>query len=269
MMIREPVVAGQFYPASASTLEAEIRGFVDETAPKQDAIGVVSPHAGYIYSGPVAGATLSRIKFKDTFILLGPSHTGSGSPFGIMTEGSWRTPLGSVEVDSALAKNILAGSRHLEEDVVSHLYEHSLEVQVPILQYLGKAFRIVPIVLAPAPIAVYKEIGRAVSAAIREAKAEAVILASSDMTHYESQQSAASKDKAAIETILALDEDELVKRVEELNITMCGYAPTVALITAAKDLGARRAELVKYQTSGDVTGDYRRVVGYAGIIIAG
>lgn len=266
-MIREPVVAGQFYPASPATLRAQIGEFVDGRASKEDAIGVVSPHAGYMYSGPVAGATLSRIKFKDTFVIMGPSHTGNGSPFGIVTEGSWRTPLGSVDIDSGLATEILAGSSYLEDDVVSHLHEHSLEVQIPILQYLGDGFKIVPIVLSPAPLQVYRDIGRAVSTAIRESGAQVVMVASSDMTHYEPQETAERKDKAAIEAILDLNDEELVRRVTELNITMCGYAPTAVLIAAAVELGATRAELVKYQTSGEATGDYRRVVGYAGIII--
>jgi len=266
-MIREPIVAGRFYPSSPSSLQEQIRGFVDENAPKADVIGAVSPHAGYVYSGSVAGAVISRVKFKDTFIIMGPSHTGEGRPFSIMTEGSWKTPLGKVEIDSKLGKQILKGSRHLEEDHIAHLYEHSIEVQIPFLQYLKRDVKIVPIVLSLAPAAVYKEIGKELARAITEAKAETVIIASSDMTHYESQDSARRKDSRAIDAILALNEDELMREIRELNITMCGYAPTVALITAARDLGAKRAELVKYQTSGDVTGDYGSVVGYAGIIV--
>jgi AmmeMemoRadiSam system protein B len=184
-----------------------------------------------------------------------------------MTEGAWKTPLGSVEIDSKLGKQILAESQNLEEDQVAHLYEHSVEVQIPFLQYLKQDFKIVPIVFSYGPRAVYKEIGRAIGKAIKDLKAETVIIASSDMTHYESQESAKRKDTQAINAILELNEDELLNRIEKLNISMCGYAPTVSLISAAKELGARRAELVKYQTSGDVTGDYSGVVGYAGIIV--
>lgn len=267
-MIREPIVAGHFYPASPSSLQAQIKGFVDEKAPKEEVVGLVSPHAGYIYSGSVAGAVISRIQFKDTFIILGPSHTGNGKPFSIITEGSWQTPLGEVRIDSQLGEGILARSRHLEEDPVAHLYEHSIEVQIPFLQYFKRDAKIVPIVLSQASAATYKEIGKEIAGAIEELGAETVIIASSDMTHYESQKSASIKDNAAIEAILKLDEDELMRRIRQMNITMCGYAPTVALISAAKELGAKRAELIRYQTSGDVTGDYTSVVGYAGIIIA-
>jgi AmmeMemoRadiSam system protein B len=263
-MIREPVVAGQFYPASASELKAMIEGIV-----RPEVIGLISPHAGYIYSGPVAGAVISRIKFKDSFIIMGPNHTGSGKPLSIMTEGVWKTPLGEVEIDSELGKQILANSKHLQEDNIAHLYEHSIEVQLPFLQYFKPDFKLVPIVLAHASGAAYKEIGKALAKAIKKTGKKVVIMASSDMTHYEPQESAQIKDAQAIEAILGLNEDELLKRIDELNISMCGFAPAVSLIVAAKELGATGTELVKYQTSGDVTGDYSSVVGYAGIIIKG
>jgi len=266
---RKPIVAGQFYPASAPELKRMIKGMVEERAKKQDAIGVISPHAGYIYSGPVAGAVISRIRFKDTFIIMGPNHSGRGKPFSIMTEGRWQTPLGEVEIDSEMGKRILAHSKYLEEDMEAHLHEHSIEVQLPFLQYFKTDFKLVPIVLAHAGAAIYKEIGRALAKAVKESGNKAVIIASSDMTHYEAQASAQKKDTQAIEAVLALDEDELLKRVAELDISMCGYAPAVSLIVAAKELGAKGAELVKYQTSGDTSGDYSSVVGYAGIIIKG
>ncbi|MBE9512859.1 MAG: MEMO1 family protein, partial [Chloroflexi bacterium] len=268
-MIRHPVVAGQFYPAQADQLKEMIGGLVDETAEKEDVIGLVSPHAGYIYSGPVAGAVISRIKFKDTFIIIGPSHTGMGKPLSIMTEGTWETPLGQIEIDSALAKQILTTSQHLEEDSKAHEFEHSIEVQIPFLQYFKKDIRLVPITLSYYDDATYKEIGKEIAQAVKDLNREVVIIASSDMTHYEPQGSAQEKDTKAIEAILELNEDELLKRVNDLDISMCGYAPTVALIVAAKELGATRAELVKYQTSGDITGDYSAVVGYAGIILKG
>lgn len=263
-MIRNPIVAGQFYPASASELKAMIEGMV-----KEEVIGLILPHAGYIYSGPVTAAVISRIKFKNTFIIMGPNHTGSGKPLSIMTEGVWKTPLGEVEIDSKLAKKILATSKHLQEDKTAHLYEHSIEVQLPFLQYFKPNFKLVPIVLAHASGDVYKEIGKEIAKAVKKLGRKVVIIASSDMTHYEPQESAQKKDVQAIEAILNLNEDELLKRVDELNITMCGYAPAVSLIVAAKELGATGTELVKYQTSGDVTGDYSAVVGYAGIIIKG
>ena len=267
-MIRQPVVAGQFYPGSASQLEAMIETLVDEKAEKREVIGLVSPHAGYVYSGPVAGAVISRIKFKDTFIIIGPNHSGMGKPLSIMTRGKWKTPLGEVEIDSELGRQILATSSHLQEDAIAHQYEHSIEVQIPFLQYFRSDFRIVPIILGYAGGDTCKEIGREIAKAVRELNREVVIIASSDMTHYEPQESAQEKDTQAIDAILDLDEDELLRRVEELDISMCGYAPTASLISAAKELGAKSAELVKYQTSGDTTGDYSAVVGYAGIIIS-
>jgi len=266
-MVRNPVVAGQFYPASPSQLKAMIEGFIDGNAVKEEAIGVVSPHAGYIYSGPVAGAVISRIKVKDTFIIIGPNHTGRGKPFSIMTQGTWKTPLGEVEIDSELAKQILAGSSHLVEDSAAHLYEHSIEVQLPFLQYFKPDIKLVPIILSHGTAVTFKEIGKEIARAIKESNKEVVIMASSDMTHYEPHESAKAKDAQAIEAMLDLNEDELFRRVEELNISMCGYAPAVSLISAAKELGATDAELVRYQTSGDVSGDYSAVVGYAGIII--
>jgi len=185
-----------------------------------------------------------------------------------LTAGAWRTPLGEVEIDSELGKRILDGSSHLQEDALAHQYEHSIEVQIPFLQYFRSDVRIVPIVLGHASGDIYKEIGKELARVIRESKRDVVIMASSDMTHYEPQELAKQKDNAAIKAMLDLDEDELLKRVEEMNISMCGYAPVAALIAAAKELGAKSAELVKYQTSGDTTGDYTSVVGYAGIIFS-
>jgi len=266
-MIRNPVVAGQFYPASPSRLKAMLEEMVNDKAVKEDIIGLVSPHAGYMYSGPVAGAVMSKVKFKGTAIIMGPSHTGRGKPLSIMTQGAWRMPLGEVEIDSELGEKILSISRYLKEDTLAHEYEHSIEVQLPFLQHFKPDIKIVPIILAYASGDIYKEIGKEIAQAVRGLNREVVIIASSDMTHYEPQESAFRKDNEAIAAILALNEDELLKRVSELDITMCGYAPTVSLISAAKELGATEAELVRYQTSGDTTGDYSSVVGYAGIII--
>lgn len=266
-MIRNPAVAGQFYPGAPGPLCSMIKGMVDEKAIREAIIGLVSPHAGYIYSGPVAGATISRIKFRDTFIIIGPNHTGKGKPLSIMTEGTWKTPLGDIEIDTGLGKKILAVSRHLEEDSLAHQYEHSIEVQLPFLQYFKPDIKLVPIILGNVNGSIYKEIGREIARAIKELNKEVIIIASSDMTHYEPQESARRKDNRAIEAIIALNEDTLLRRVSELDISMCGFAPVVSLLSAAKQLGTSRAELVKYQTSGDTTGDYSSVVGYAGIII--
>lgn len=266
-MVRQPVVAGQFYPGTESGLRAMISRLVEKGVEREEVLGVVMPHAGYIYSGYVAGAVVSRIKLKDVFVIMGPNHTGMGRAFAIMTEGTWRTPLGDVEVDSGLARMVLAESKHLEDDDAAHLFEHSIEVQLPFLQYFLPEVRIVPIVLSHAKLGVYREIGGAVARAVKEYGNQVMLLASSDMTHYEPHESAKTKDEKAIEAILKLDEEELVRLVAELDISMCGYAPVACLIAACKELGAKSAALVKYQTSGDTSGDYRSVVGYAGIIV--
>jgi len=268
-MIREAIVAGRFYPDSPVELREMIAAMVDDKAIREEIIGLVSPHAGYIYSGPVAGATISRVRFKDTFVIIGFNHRGRGQRFSIMTEGIWKTPLGETEIDSELSKQILNNSCYLQEDDSAFNHdEHSIEVQLPFLQYFKPDVKIVPVVIAPYTGSVfYKEIGTAIAMAVRDLKREVVIIASSDMTHFEPQASAQEKDNQAIDAMLALDADKLIEKVEQINISMCGYAPVVSLITAAKALGAKKAELVKYQTSGDSTGDYREVVGYAGIII--
>jgi AmmeMemoRadiSam system protein B len=268
-MIRKPVVAGQFYPSSPSELKAMIKNMVNEDVDKEDVIGLVSPHAGYIYSGGVAGATICRVKLKDTVIIMGPNHTGMGKPLSIMTEGSWLTPLGEVEIDRELAEKLLADSEYLEADEQAYLFEHSIEVQLPFLQYFKPDFKLVPIIFGLRDGAVLPKVGQEIAKAVKALGRQVVIIASSDMSHYEPQASAQKKDKKAIEAMLALNEDELLKRVAEFNITMCGYAPAVSLISAAKELGASGAELVRYQTSGDVSGDFSSVVGYAGIIIKG
>jgi AmmeMemoRadiSam system protein B len=268
-MIRQPFAAGRFYPGSAEEIREMMAVLVDKTAPKEAAIGLLMPHAGYPYSGAVAGATISRVKLGETFIIMGPSHTGLGQPFSIMTEGVWQTPLGEVEIDAALGKELIAKSDYLREDAGAHLQEHAIEVQLPFLQYLKPDIKIVPVILAYAHAEDYKQIGRDIATAIKQSKGEVVIIASGDMTHYEPQETAEEKDNQAIEAMLKLDEDELTRRYQELDISMCAYGPAVCLIVAARELGASGAELVKYQTSGDTTGDYSSVVGYAGIIIKG
>jgi AmmeMemoRadiSam system protein B/AmmeMemoRadiSam system protein A len=265
-MQRNPYVAGYFYPAAASELRTMIAKFMDKDASKEEVVGLLVPHAGYQYSGPVTGATVSRIKFKDTFIIMGPTHSGMGRPFSVMAAGTWTTPLGEVEVDEELAGRLVGISRHLEDDYRAHQEEHAVEVQIPFLQYFKPDIRIVPIILASAPIGIYKDIGRDIARVIKEVKREVVIMASGDMTHYEPQSTAKEKDMKAVEAMVDLDEDELTRRYRRLSISMCAYGPVACLIAAAKRLGANSAELVKYQTSGDTTGDYDAVVGYAGVI---
>ena len=267
MATRQSVVAGRFYPGSAAQLRQTIERLVDPQAAPEDIVGALVPHAGYEYSGAVAGATISRIAFKETFVVIGPSHTGRGQPFSVFADGGWRTPLGEVAVDGELARRAVALSRYLEEDEVAHLQEHSVEVQLPFLQYFKPDVRIVPVVLASAEVEVYREIGRAIAGAVKETGREVVLLASGDLTHYESQASAEKKDRAGIEAILAFDEELLLRRVRDMDISMCAYAPAATMIAACRELGGGRPELVDYRTSGDATGDYTAVVGYAGIVI--
>jgi AmmeMemoRadiSam system protein B len=266
-MNRKAAVAGTFYPGSAPALEKLIAGMVNDAAPKTEAVGVVSPHAGYTYSGPVAGATISRIKFEDSFVILGPNHTGMGAPFSLWSGDAWETPLGSVAVDYDLRQKLLADTRYFTADTGAHFREHSIEVQLPFLQHFKKDVKIVPIVLGGGTPRDYDAMGREIARAILSSGRRAVVLASSDMTHYEPQASAERKDNLAIQAILKLDAKSLFDRVTEYNISMCGYAPALVMLAAARALGATSGELVRYQTSGDTSGDFNSVVGYAGIII--
>lgn len=266
-MLRKPAVAGQFYPGTATLLKKQLAKFIDQKVTREDVIGLVSPHAGYIYSGQVAGETFSKVNLTDTVIIIGPNHSGLGEAFSIVTEGIWQTPLGEVKINSGLAKSILNKSKNLSVDLTAHIYEHSLEVQLPFLQYIKSDVEIVPIVLSPGKTEIYKEIAQAIASTLKEIKNKVLIVASSDMTHYESHQDATSKDKQAIEAITELDEEKLITRINKLDISMCGYAPVSVLICASKELGAKEGTLIKYQTSGEATADYSSVVGYAGILI--
>lgn len=268
-IIREPVVSGRFYPDSALELKRQIESFMPASVQKTDVLGCILPHAGYIYSGRVAVETVSGINIKDTVILFGPSHTGMGAEFSIMTDGAWRTPLGDVLIDRDLAQALLKDSKYLKDDAVAHLSEHSLEVEIPILQYFRPGFKIVPVSLRSNDSSVLKEIGFGIGSLLRkmDLAGSVLLIASSDMTHYEPHEQARHKDSEAIKAILGLDEDGLVRKVESLQISMCGEAPVVALLCAVKAMGAKSAKLMKYQTSGEISGDYDSVVGYAGITI--
>ena len=267
-MKRLPSVAGQFYPETGAALKSEIAGLLlAKDKPKEKAIGILVPHAGYMYSGHVAASVYSCIEIPDTVIILGPNHTGMGETFSLFKEGSWHTPLGDVDIDENIAGAILAKCKYVKEDTKAHLFEHSLEVQLPFLQYLKKDVMIVPMVLSAYNMEAYQDLAAAIVSAIKQTHKSALIVASSDMTHYEIQEIAEKKDKVAIEAILKLSETQLISSIEQLSISMCGYIPAVVMLIAAKALGAKSARLVKYQTSGDATGDYEAVVGYAGVTI--
>ncbi len=267
-MLRNPAVSGHFYKGSPEGLRKQVGEFIYPDTNPVKAIGVLVPHAGLVYSGAVAGAVYSRLILPETFILIGPNHTGIGAPVSVFTEGVWAMPNGSVSIDSELARTITEKSRYASEDYSAHEGEHSLEVQIPFLQYFRKEFNIVPLTMMSTALEVCREVGVAISQAIKETGKDVLIIASSDMTHYESGISAREKDQKAIEKILALDPSGLHHTVKEYQITMCGFAPAVTMLYAAIELGSTKASLLKYMNSGDVSGDYDQVVGYAGIIIS-
>lgn len=285
-MRRHPAVAGQFYKGAPESLGKQVREFIEPGAARTKALGIMSPHAGLIYSGAVAGAVYSRIELPDTFVLLGPNHTGLGAPVSLMASGQWETPLGLVEIDEGLAATILSKSPRIQEDSLAHLREHSLEVQLPFIQHFKKEFKIVPIQMLDTRLETCREVGRAIGEAIaecgmRNTECEVednselrtphselpLIIASSDMSHYERADIAKEKDFKAIQRLLDLDPEGLYRVVKEHGITMCGFGPAVAMLIACRHLGATRAELIKYANSGEVSGDYDQVVGYAGIVI--
>jgi len=263
-MIRQPVCAGTWYP----TRKEEIEKFLDLSAKKNEAISCVCPHAGWMYSGKVAGAVYSRLVSYQTYILIGPNHTGFGPSASIYDEGIWQMPLGKIEIDTEISDEILKNSEFLKPDKQAHSREHCLEVQLPFIQYFSPSAKIVPIVLMCDEFEIIQDIGVAVSKAIRNFKNKKIlIVASTDMTHYEPHEYAKKQDKLAIEKILSLDAEGLINTVIQRGISMCGVFPTACVILASKLLGAKRVELVKYATSGEVSGDYDAVVGYAGLIV--
>lgn len=266
MKVREPAVAGQFYPGTRDALRASVKDMTSE-GPVHRAIGVMVPHAGYMYSGTVAGSVFGGVELPCCCVILGPNHTGVGPAASIMTSGAWRTPCGETVIDDALAGAILENSDFLQADTLAHSFEHSIEVQLPFLQCRRDDAKFVPISMMTASPAVCHDIGHAVAAAVKVSANPVLIIASSDMTHYESQDRARYKDQLALERILELDGDGLLETVTDNNISMCGVAPTAAMIFASQELGATEADLVRYRTSGDMTGDYDQVVGYAGVII--
>jgi AmmeMemoRadiSam system protein B len=265
-IVRRPAVAGQFYPGDPKTLEREVSSFLKEEK-KTGALGVLAPHAGYMYSGRVAGAVYSKVNIPRDVVIIGPNHTGIGEPEAIMLSGTWQMPGGNVEISSTLAESIEEGSRYLKDDPLSHRSEHSLEVQIPFLQHFRKDLRIVPIAMMSLDYGICLDVGHAIAKAIKEFNEPVLIVASSDMTHYESHVSASEKDKKAIDRILALDPEGLLKTVRDVRISMCGVIPATIMLIACRELGAREASLVEYATSGEVSGDYDYVVGYAGMII--
>lgn len=267
--LRHPAVAGRFYPHDRAILRDEAGSYLADAkspAPMQ-ALGCIAPHAGYMYSGHVAGAVFARTEVPPCCIVLCPNHTGMGPPLSIMSEGEWKTPLGNVPIDTALAENLKRRFPALKEDSAAHRAEHAAEVELPFLQLRQPDLRFVPIALGTRQFEALEQLGNAMADVIAAQKQSALIVASSDMNHYESDTITRAKDHRALERILVLDAQGLYDVVMQQDISMCGFGPAVAMLTAARKLGAKSAELVKYATSGDVSGDRNRVVGYAGVVV--
>jgi len=260
--MRHPAVAGQFYPGGKHQLIHQLDGMLHEAA-ELPVLGAVVPHAGYIYSGQVAAEVYSRLPKAETYVLIGPNHHGLGSPVALSRD-SWSTPLGLVQTDQELADALAGGI--IDYDETAPRPEHSLEVQLPFLQRRFVDFQILPVCMGLQDMDSAVEVGQEISQAVIKLKRRAVVIASSDFTHYEPQETARKVDSSLLEAILNLDVSELYSRVYHHNATACGYGPIAATITAAAALGAKIGKLLCYATSGDVSGDYNQVVGYGAVV---
>jgi AmmeMemoRadiSam system protein B len=265
--VRHPAVAGRFYPKDRETLHRDLQSYFPTQATPTPALGCVAPHAGYVYSGAVAGAVFGTLDLPQRIIVLCPNHTGRGRPLAIMSSGAWETPLGPVPIDSTLAEALKKRFPPLTEDADAHRSEHAIEVELPFIQSLRPDFRFVPIALGTGKFETLEKLGEAVADTLRAQDERILIVASSDMNHYENDAVTRIKDHKAIERMLALDARGLFDVVMKEEISMCGFGPAAVMLTATKRLGATSAELIKYATSGDVSGDHEMVVGYAGIVV--
>jgi len=266
--VRTPAVAGRFYPRRPEDLRKEIEIFTHTVdAPRISAIGCIAPHAGYMFSGHVAGAVYARIDVPDRAVVLCPNHTGMGHPLAVMTRESWQTPLGEVAADNDLGTALLQQCHQAGEDSAAHRSEHAIEVQLPFLQMRNPHLRFLPIAVGTSDYETLRALGEALGNVIASQSGKVLIVASSDMNHYEPDAVTRVKDRKAIERVLDLDPRGLWDVVMNEDVSMCGFGPAIAMLTAAKRLGATSATLMKYATSGDVSGDRDAVVGYAGIVV--
>lgn len=264
-MNRNPAVAGQFYPGTAKELDRVVRLYTRDAKEKIRAKGIVVPHAGYVYSGGVAGEVFSSVEIPDRSVIFCPNHTGVGADAAVMSRGAWRMPWGEVPIDGELAGRLLAASPLLSEDASAHRREHSLEVQLPFLRRFRDPFRFVPVALGHLSLADCRSLGESAALVAEEDGNPPLLIASSDMSHYEPDAVARKKDGAAVDRMLALDPEGLFRVVRSERISMCGVIPATVVLFASLALGATSARLVKYSTSGDVSGDRGQVVGYAGL----
>jgi AmmeMemoRadiSam system protein B len=270
--IRHSAVAGRFYPGDPDDLRTAARGFLDQASVVRHvpvrALGCMVPHAGYMYSGHVAGAVFGRIEIPERCVVLCPNHTGMGRALAIMSDGAWETPLGAVGIDTELAGGLKRAFPLLQEDAGAHRAEHAAEVELPFLQLRQPNLRFVPIAIGTALFEPLEKLGLALAEVVAGQEDRVLIVASSDMNHYESDVITRAKDHRAIERILSLDPRGLYDVVTQQDISMCGFGPAVAMLTATRHLGAKSTELVRYATSGDISGDRQMVVGYAGIVVS-
>lgn len=267
-MKRQPYVAGYFYPDDPERLKKTIQSFVREEPERIRAIGVVSPHAGYEYSGPVAGKVYSSVEIPETVVILSPAHHRINSLFALFDRGSWSTPLGEVSVERRLADLVVLGTELVSRDPEAHRKEHSIEVQIPFLQYFRPEVTIVPLMISyEAGWEELRQLGEALAEAIKQFEQPVLLVASTDMSHYVSKKVAEELDYKAISFIEKIDPEGLYNVVTSYGISMCGFQPTSAMLVAARLLGACAGRLLTYQTSGERTGDYREVVGYAGLAV--
>ena len=260
-----PAVSGQFYPGTASGLSRALLELTREEKERLPAIGVVSPHAGYVYSGAVAGELFSSIQVPGRAVIFCPNHTGIGEDAAIMSRGAWRMPWGDVPVDEELAARLETACPLLREDASAHSREHAIEVQLPFLHRFRPDVRIVPVALGRLSLEECRELGENVADAIEGDSERPLLVASSDMSHYVPDAVARTKDRMAIDRMLALDPEGLYRIVRTERISMCGVLPATVVLFAARRLGATSARLIRYATSGDVSRDFEQVVGYAGL----
>jgi AmmeMemoRadiSam system protein B len=266
-MTRRARFAGSWYPGSAEELRRTVEGYIAAGGPAAPAVGLVAPHAGYVYSGGVAGKGYAAAEVTPSVIVLAPAHRYAGSAVSVWDGGAWQTPLGEVEIDDELLGEVRDGCEAAESDAAAHAEEHSLELQLPFLQVRRPDVRIAPIVVATREAGILRSLGEACATAIKARGADVLMVASSDMTHYESAAAAKEKDEKALARIAEVDPEGLLEVVGRERISMCGASPAAAMLFAARELGARRAETVEYATSGDVTGDTDSVVAYAAVAV--
>ncbi len=267
MTSRRPAVAGQFYPGSARAIGEAIGQLVDEGQERERVLGVVAPHAGWTYSGRSAGILYSRVEIPDSVLVLCPNHRGVGADAAIMVEGAWELPTGAIELDAELGRRAMERAPLVVEDARAHANEHSLEVHLPLISHFAPDFKLTPISLGRLSYDECEQLGVALAGAIEDHGNDVLVVASSDMTHFESAESARKKDQLALDRVLALDPHGLHDTVRKNRISMCGVIPTTVMLCYARARGASTATLVDYRNSGDVTGDHSDVVAYAAMTV--